>query len=242
MRQARQLPVQMCARAARPTRHQSLRCSPSLPARTRVAFTQHRSYQHSDSLYARWSHHGGQVEDVSLLHPPAGVFCQTRLQPPPMLELFDEPNIGLVEAPSKVWSRVDHLADADHLCGNIGYPATYRGSKDGHTKCGLSICRELDRSAQNVSAELAPILAARSTTGQHQCAIGASTEQVKRVKAQPLDVSHTLEQGSIQVDLVGRLPEDEFPPPRARGKGTAPRVRREDTQEHWQVLAVPLAR
>ncbi len=53
------------------------------------------------------------------------MFSQTELQPPPLLELFDEPNIGLVEAPG----------EAQRLAGMDVWKATHNGEQVTFPRC-----------------------------------------------------------------------------------------------------------
>ena len=61
---------------------------------------------------------------------------------------------------------------------------------------------------ENVGAKLTPVAAAGCATRQAKATTDRCTQHVEIVETKPFDESHSLEQRRVEINFVGRLPEN----------------------------------
>src|SRR5271157_5993810 len=117
---------------------------------------------------------------------------QGRLQPSAACQLFHEPQVRFVETSESVWPGLDHRANAHHLLGNIRDASSHGGRQDSHSRSGLGVLRQSNRTIEDVGAKLTPVAAAGCATRQAELTAGWCTQHVEVVKTKPFNESYSL--------------------------------------------------
>jgi hypothetical protein len=130
-----------------------------------------------------------------------------RLQPSAACELFHEPNVGCPEASEPIWPGLDHCANAHHLLGNIRDASSHGGCQNSHSERRLGVLRQANGPCENVGAKLTPVAATGCATRQAELTADWCAQHVEVIETKPFNESHSLKQGGIEINLVGRIAE-----------------------------------
>ncbi len=135
----------------------------------------------------------------------SSMFGNHWLQPAAMLELTNQPDVGLEKLLVSIPPRLDHLAHAQHRSGGLRDRAPRRCGENSHAERGFGVFGERHRPPEHVGAQLAPVPVAGAPPSQAEVSEKWGIEHVQVVKGKPLDISSSLEKGGELIDLISGL-------------------------------------